>query len=153
MSIEQRLAQSGVELSTPGNPKGSYVPALILSDIVYVSGTLPILGDSMLATGIVGREVNLAQAQASARQCIVNILSRLKADLGSLDRIEQWVKLTGFVASTPDFTEQPKVMNAASDLVKEIFGDAGSHARSAIGVAALPLGAPVEVEAIVKLGS
>ena len=153
MSIEQRLAQSGVELSAPGNPKGSYVPAITVSGMVYVSGTLPILGDSMLATGIVGREVDLAQAQACARQCIVNILSRLNADLGGLDRIEQWVKLTGFIASAPDFTDQPKVMNVASDLVKEIFADAGSHARSAVGVAALPLGAPVEVEAIVKLRS
>ncbi|MEX6430577.1 MAG: RidA family protein [Ferrimicrobium sp.] len=151
MTINDKLAKLGVELVPAPVAKGSYAPVIVVDSFVFVSGMLPLVGDVIPVTGIVGDTVTPQQAQAAARQCMVNMFSRLATDLGSLDTIAQWVKLTGFVASTPEFTAQPTVMNTASDLVVEIFGDQGRHARSAVGVSALPLGTPVEIEAILRL--
>jgi enamine deaminase RidA (YjgF/YER057c/UK114 family) len=151
MTINDKLAKLGIELAAAPAAKGSYIPVIVVDSFVFVSGMLPLVGDAIPVTGIVGDTVTPEEAQAAARQCMVNMFSRLATDLGSLDAIAQWVKLTGFVASTPEFTAQPTVMNTASDLVVEVFGDQGRHARSAVGVSALPLGTPVEIEAILRL--
>ncbi len=153
MTINDRLAELGIELTTAPEAKGSYRPTLVVDSLVFVSGTLPLVDNAILTTGIVGADVTLEEAQRAARQCMINMFTRLATDLGDLDHIGQWVKLTGFVVSTPDFTAQPSVMNAASDLVVEVFGDRGQHTRSAVGVSALPLGTPVEIEAILRLQS
>jgi len=153
MTINDRLTELGIELTPAPGAKGSYRPTLVVDSFVYVSGTLPLVGDTIPKTGIVGQQVTIPEAQEAARQCMINMFSRLATDLGDLERIQQWVKLTGFVASTPEFTDQPTVMNAASDLVVEVFGDRGRHTRSAVGVSALPLGTPVEIEAIIRLQS
>ena len=151
MNINDKLASLGIELAPAPGAKGSYVPTLVVDSFVFVSGMLPLVGDTIPVTGIVGATVSPEEAQAAARQCMINMFSRLATDLGSLDKIAQWVKLTGFVASTPAFTAQPAVMNAASDLVVEVFGEQGRHTRSAVGVSSLPLGTPVEIEAILRL--
>ncbi|WP_298207705.1 RidA family protein, partial [Ferrimicrobium sp.] len=109
MTINDQLTKLGIELSTAPGAKGSYLPTLVADSIVYVSGTLPLVGDAIQVTGIVGAEVTIEEAQAAARQCMINMFSRLATDLGGLERIAQWVKLTGFVASAPGFTAQPTV--------------------------------------------
>lgn len=151
MTIKDQLATLGIELAAAPGAKGSYLPTLVVDSLVYVSGTLPLIGDTLQVTGIVGDTVTIEEAQAGARQCMINMFSRLATDIGGLERIAQWVKLTGFVASAPGFTAQPTVMNAASDLVVEVFGDRGRHTRSAVGVSSLPLGTPIEIEAILRL--
>ena len=151
MSISSNLKALGIELVKAPEAKGSYTPTLLVDGTLYVSGTLPLVGDEILHPGVVGVDITLDEAREAAHQCMVNMLSRLSTDLGDLERIERWVKLTGFVASAPGFNSQPQVINAASDLVVGIFEDAGVHTRSAVGVAALPMAAPVEIEAIIKV--
>jgi enamine deaminase RidA (YjgF/YER057c/UK114 family) len=151
MSIADRLAELGIELPQPAAPVASYVPVVIAGGLAHVSGQLPFI-DGQLVTGRLGDDVGLERAALAARACGLMILAQLNAALGSLDRVERVVKLGAFVNSTSDFTDQPKVANGASDLMVEVFGEAGKHARSAVGVPVLPLGAAVEVDAIVALG-
>ena len=149
---EERLQELGVSLPAPAVPVAAYVPCVRTGSLVYVSGQVPVLDGKPSHLGHLGDNVDLEDGRAAARTCAVNVLAALKAELGELSRVRRVVKVTGFVASTPDFTDHPKVINAASELFGEAFGDAGRHARAAVGVAALPLGVPVEVEAIVEVG-
>lgn len=149
MSVTDRLAELGITLPQAATPVASYVPLVVSNHTAFVSGQLPFV-DGKLVTGKLGETVDLEVGQRAARACGLMILAQLEA-AGLLDRVERIVKLGGFVASTPDFTDQPKVANGASDLMVEVFGDAGKHARSAVGVPVLPLDAAVEVDAIVAL--
>jgi len=151
MSIEQHLTDSGITLPEPAAPVASYVPVVIHGNLAHVSGQIPFNPDGALMLGRMGEHVDLAFGQRAAERCALMILAQLKGALGSLDRVERIVKLGVFVASTPDFTDQPKVANGASDLMVKVFGDAGKHARSAVGVPALPLGVVVEVDAVVAI--
>ena len=149
MSVAQRLEELGLKLPAVVPPVASYVPAVSANGFVYTSGQLPMVDGKMPRIGKVGGEVAPEDAKADARQCALNALAAIDAEIGSLDRITRIVKVVGFVNSAEGFEGQPGVVNGASDLLGEIFGDAGKHARSAVGVAELPLGAPVEVELIV----
>jgi enamine deaminase RidA (YjgF/YER057c/UK114 family) len=150
MSIQSRLADLGIELPAAAAPVAAYVPVVVTGDLAHVSGQLPFV-DGRLVTGRLGEDVSLEQGHAAARACGLMILSQLHAALGSLDRVERIVKLGAFVSSAATFSDQPKVANGASELMAEVFGEAGRHARSAVGVPVLPLGAAVEVDAIVAL--
>ena len=141
----------GLPLPTVVPPLAAYVPAVRTGNYVYTSGQLPMVEGTMPATGKVGAEVSAEQGKDLARLCALNALAAVKAEIGELSRVRRVVKVVGFVASAPDFTGQPGVVNGASELLGEVFGDAGIHARSAVGVAALPLDAPVEVELIVEI--
>jgi enamine deaminase RidA (YjgF/YER057c/UK114 family) len=148
---EERLRQLGVDLPAPAAPVAAYVPTVRTGNLVYVSGQVPTVEGRPTHLGHLGADVDLEAGRAAARTCAINVIAALKAELGELSQVRRIVKLTGFVASTPDFTDEPKVVNAASELFGEVFGDAGRHARAAVGVAALPLGVPVELEAIVEV--
>ena len=148
---EERLQQLGVDLPAPAAPVAAYVPTVRTGNLVYVSGQVPTVEGKPTHLGHLGADVDLEAGRAAARTCAVNVVAALKAELGELSRVRRIVKVTGFVASTPEFTDAPKVVNAASELFGEVFGDAGRHARAAVGVAALPLGVPVEVDAIVEV--
>jgi len=148
--IAARLKELGITLPTPAAPVAAYVPVVIAGGLAHVSGQLPFL-DGALVTGRLGEDVTTEQGNAAARACGLMILAQLQAALGSLDRVARVVKLGAFVNSTGDYTDQPKVANGASELMAEVFGDAGKHARSAVGVPVLPLGAAVEVDAIVAI--
>jgi enamine deaminase RidA (YjgF/YER057c/UK114 family) len=148
---EERLQELGVDLPSPAAPVAAYVPCVRTGNLVYVSGQVPSVDGKPTHLGHLGDDVDLEAGRAAARTCAVNVLAALKAELGELSRVRRVVKVTGFVAATADFTDSPKVVNAASELFGEVFGDAGRHARAAVGVAALPLGVPVEVEAIVEV--
>ncbi|KUO57267.1 MAG: hypothetical protein APF78_09030 [Sphingomonadales bacterium BRH_c3] len=150
MTIEARLQELGITLPQAAAPVASYVPVVVQGGFAHVSGQLPFVGGK-LVTGRLGEDVSLEDGMAAARACGLMILAQLKAELGSLDRVARVVKLGAFVNSTGDFTDQPKVANGASDLMAEVFGDAGKHARAAVGVPVLPLGAAVEVDAVVAL--
>lgn len=150
MTIETKLQELGIELPQAAAPVASYVPVVVHGGFAHVSGQLPFI-DGKLVTGRLGEDVSLEDGADAARACGLMILAQLKAALGSLDRVEQIVKLGGFVNSVGDFTDQPKVVNGASDLMVQVFGDAGKHARAAVGVPALPLGAAVEVDAVVAV--
>ena len=147
-TIDERLTELGLTLPEVAKPAGAYVPALTTGNLVYTAGQLPSTGGVLPATGKVGAEVSADDAKAYARICVLNGLAAAKSAIGSLDRIVKVVKVVGFVASDPAFTGQPGVINGASELLGEIFGEAGAHARSAVGVAVLPLDAPVEIEFI-----
>lgn len=149
---ESILAALQITLPEAPAPAASYLPYMQSDDHIFTAGQIAVGPDKQLiASGIVGREVTLEEAQGCARQCAINILAQLKAATGDLARVKRVVKLTVFVASSPDFTSQHLVANAASELVAQVFGEAGRHARSAVGVASLPLNSPVEIEAIVAL--
>lgn len=150
-TIEDRLAALGIVLPTATPPQANYVPTVTSGSQLYVSGQTPMADGKLKFHGRVGAEVALADAQAAARVCAINILAQVKAALGSLERVERAVKVLGFVNSAPDFFDQGLVVNGASDLFVEVLGEAGRHARSSVGVAALPGGAPVEVEAIFQI--
>jgi enamine deaminase RidA (YjgF/YER057c/UK114 family) len=150
--IEQRLNELGITLPPPGAPAGNYVPFVVVGDIAYMSGQVAREAGKMKYVGKVGRDISIEDGQAAARLCAVNLLSQLKAACGGdLDRVERCIRLSGFVNSPPDFLEHPKVVNGASDLMVQVLGERGQHARTAVGVAALPLDSAVEVEAIFKL--
>ncbi|RJU00987.1 RidA family protein [Arthrobacter frigidicola] len=149
-AVEARLAELGITLPAVAAPVASYVPAVISGTFVYTSGQLPFVDGKLPATGKVGAAVDADTAQSLAATCAVNALAAVKERIGDLDRVTRIVKVVGFVASDPSFTGQPAVINGASNLLGEVFGDAGVHARSAVGVAVLPLDAPVEVEMIVE---
>jgi enamine deaminase RidA (YjgF/YER057c/UK114 family) len=150
MSYEARLTELGIDLPVAAAPVASYVAVVVANGMAHVSGQLPFV-DGELVKGRLGADVSVEDGAAAARACGLMILAQLKAALGSLDRVERVVKLGAFVNSTGDFTDQPKVANGASDLMAEVFGDAGKHARAAVGVPALPLGAAVEVDAIIAV--
>jgi enamine deaminase RidA (YjgF/YER057c/UK114 family) len=148
---EDRLAELGLTLPDVVPPLAAYVPAARSGNLLFTSGQLPSRDGAMLATGKLGGAVTEEQGYACARQCALNALAAIKAEIGELSQIRRVVKAVVFVASTPDFSAQPKVANGASELLGEVFGDAGRHARSAVGVAALPLDVPVEVELVVEV--
>lgn len=150
MSIEARLAELGIELPEVATPAGAYVPAIISGNLVFTAGQIPLVDGKLMATGKLGQEIDTDHGREIARRCALNAVAAVKSVLGSLDRVTKVVKVVGFVASDPNFTQQPQVINGASELLEQIFGQAGIHARSAVGVAVLPLGAPVEVELIVE---
>jgi len=149
--VEELLTQLGIRLPPVAAPLASYVPVRIYGDLAYVSGQVPIEDGSLLSVGKVGADLTLEDGQAAARRCALQALAALREALGSLDRVKGIVQVTVYVASAPGFTDQPKVANGASDLLVEIFGDEGRHARAAVGVAELPLGAPVEVSVLAKV--
>jgi enamine deaminase RidA (YjgF/YER057c/UK114 family) len=148
---EERLAELGLSVPEVVPPVAAYVPAVRSGNQVFTSGQLPMRSGELLSTGKVGAGVSPEEAYACAQQCALNAIAAIKAEIGDLSLVQRIVKVVVFVASSPDFTGQPKVANGASELFGEVFGDAGVHARSAVGVAALPLDAPVEVEVIVAL--
>ena len=150
MSWTARLAELGVELPEVAAPVAAYVPAVRTGQLVFTSGQLPFVKGSLAATGKVGDDISPEEAKAHARTCALNALAAVDALVG-LDKVTRVVQLVGFVASAEGFTGQPAVINGASDLLGEVFGEAGRHARAAVGVAELPLGAPVEVELTVEL--
>ncbi len=151
MSIEDRLRKLGIALPEALKPLGSYVPVVRSGNLLFLSGILPLKEGILAKTGRVGETITLREAQSEAKQVVINALSILKTHVGNLDRINRCVKLTGYVSSAPDFTEQPKVLNAASDFIFEIFGESGIHARTAVGVNVLPLNSPMEIDFIFEL--
>ena len=151
MSIDKELTRLGLILPAPANPAGSYKPCIIADNTAYISGQGPLLDDGTFAKGVVGKDLDLETAQMHAQRCGLAILSALKAEIGDLNRVQQLIKITGFVNCTNNFTKQPLVINGCSDLMKEVFRDRGVHARAAVGVNSLPLGFSVEIEAIFKI--
>jgi len=150
MSVTDRLAELGLTLPSVVPPVAAYVPAVQTGSLVFTSGQLPMVDGALAAVGKVGAQVTAEQAKDLARTCALNALAAIDALVG-IDNVLRVVKVVGFVASMPDFTGQPGVINGASELLGEVFGDAGRHARSAVGVAVLPLDAPVEVELVVEV--
>ncbi|HEV7437383.1 MAG TPA: RidA family protein [Pseudorhizobium sp.] len=151
-AVENRLKEKGIVLPAAAAPAANYVPYTISGNTLYLSGQLPIENGKVAVTGLVGRDVDVAGAQRAAELCAINILAQAKAALGGdLGRIRRILKLNGFVASVPEFTEQHLVINGASNLIADILGDAGKHARAAVGMAALPLNAAVEIDAIIEI--
>jgi len=148
--VDARLAELGLTLPTVVPPAGAYVPAVVSGNLVFTAGQLPMVDGVLPALGKVGAEVTPEQAKELARQCALNGLAAAASVIGSLDRVVRVVKVVGFVSSVPEFSGQPGVINGASELLGEVFGDAGRHARSAVGVAVLPLDSPVEVELILE---
>jgi enamine deaminase RidA (YjgF/YER057c/UK114 family) len=151
--IEDKLKQLNIMLPVPPKPAGAYIPVVVSGNLAFVSGQIPMQDGKVVFTGKVPAERTIDEAQSAAKLCAVNILAQLKANLGSLDRITRFVRVSGFVNSTQDFTEQPKVINAASDLFFEVFGEKARHSRIAVGVASLPLNSTVEIDAIVEFSS
>lgn len=152
MKPEDKLKVLGIVLPDTPKPLGSYVPFVRTGNLIYLSGMLPFRDGKLLKTGKVGDAVTLDEAAECARTAAVNGLSVLKSALGSLDKVKRCVKISGFVASAEDFTDQPKVVNGASDFMVEVFGEAGRHARAAVGVNVLPMNSPVEIEFIYEVG-
>ena len=148
---EERLAELGLTVPEVATPVASYIPAVRSGNHVYTSGQLPMKSGELMVTGKVGGEVSEEEAVACAQQCALNAIAAVRSEIGDLSAIKRIVKVVAFVASTPDFTGQPRVANGASDLFGRVFGDAGIHARSAVGVPVLPLDAPVEVEILVEV--
>jgi enamine deaminase RidA (YjgF/YER057c/UK114 family) len=148
---EARLTELGITLPSPPAPVAAYVPTVTSGSHLYVSGQIPLVDGKIAVTGRLGAEVDTAAGAEAARACAINVIAQLKAALGELDRVVRVVKVTGFVASAPGFGDQPEVINGASELFVDVFGEAGRHARSAVGVADLPRNVPVEVEAIVEI--
>ena len=150
-SPEARLAALGLTLPPVAAPLAAYVPAVRTGSHVYTAGQLPLVDGKLLMTGKVGAQVSTAEAAALARTCALNALAAVASVTGGLSAVTRVVKVTGFVASDPAFTDQPQVVNGASELLLEVFGEAGRHARSAVGMAVLPFGAPVEIELIAEV--
>ena len=151
MSYEAKLKEMGVVIPEPVKPLASYIPTVKVGNLVFTSGQIPMIAGKLQYVGKVGAEVTPEQANEAAKTCAINCLSAIKGVIGDLDKIESVFKVVGFVNSAPGFNAQPKVINGASDFLGEVFGDAGKHARSAVGVSDLPIDSPVEVEVIVKL--
>jgi enamine deaminase RidA (YjgF/YER057c/UK114 family) len=150
--IEKRLSELGVTLPAPGAPGGNYVPFVVVGDLAFMAGQVAREAGKMKYVGKVGRDVSVEQGQAAARLCALNLLAQVKVACGGdLDRVERCVRVGGFVNSAPEFLEHPKVINGASDFLVEVFGERGQHARTAVGVAALPMDSAVEVEAVFQL--
>ena len=152
MSVERRLAELGITLPQAPPVAAAYVPWVRSGDLLFTAGQVAAQDGALLATGKLGAEVDLPTGRACARQCALNLLSQVRVALGDLDRANRIVKLTVFVASAPEFTQQHLVADGASELITDVFGDAGAHARSAVGAPSLPTDTPVEVEAIIEVG-
>lgn len=152
-TIQTRLEREGITLPDMAAPAANYLPFVRTGNLVFTAGQLPFVNGQLHQTGLLGRDVEVEEGRAAARQCAINILAVIKAAVGDLEKVERIVKLTAFVASAPGFTDQPKVANGASDLLVSIFGEKGRHARSAVGMASLPLDAPVEVEAVIEVSA
>ncbi len=150
-SPEERLAELGITLPTPIAPVANYVPLARTGNLLIVSGQLPMVNNQLFAIGRLGEEVDVETGKKAAYYCMINIIAQVKAELGDLSKVKKLVRLGGFVSGTPNFTQQATIINGASDLAVEVFGDAGHHARAAVGVASLPLGACVEVEAMFEV--
>lgn len=148
--IDEKIKSLGINLPIPPSPAGSYIPVVRSGNLLYVSGQIPIEDGKVAFTGKVS-DTNIETAQKSARICAINILAQLKKELGDLEKISKIVRISGFVNSVPEFTQQPKVINAASDLFYEIFGECGKHSRIAVGVSSLPLNSMTEIDAIVEM--
>lgn len=150
--IDARLKELGIEVPEAAAPVANYVGYVVTGHLCFVSGQVPVVGGDFKYVGKVGDDLSVEDGQAAARLCAINIIGQLKAAChGNLDRVQRIVKLGGFVNSTPDFTDQPKVINGASDLMVEVFGDAGRHSRAAVSAGSLPVGVAVEVEAVAEL--
>lgn len=149
-TVEQKLSERGLSLPEVAKPVAAYVPAVVTGNFVQTSGQLPLVGGKLEVTGKVGAEVEAEDAKKEAEKATLNALAAIKAEIGDLDRITRVIKVTGYVASAPGFTAQPGVINGASELLGEVLGEAGSHSRAAVGVAALPLDASVEVDLLVE---
>ncbi|SHG87691.1 Enamine deaminase RidA, house cleaning of reactive enamine intermediates, YjgF/YER057c/UK114 family [Thermosyntropha lipolytica DSM 11003] len=151
MNIEQRLNNLGITIPEVAKPLAAYVPALKAGEFVYISGQLPLREGKLVYSGKLGRDLSVEEGQRAAEICLINCLAALKSCIGSLDKVERIVKITGYVQSADDFYEQPQVINGASLLLEKIFGEKGIHARAAVGVNALPLNAACEVEMVVQV--
>ncbi len=151
ISPEEKLKSLGIELPVAPEPLGSYIPFIRTGNLVFLSGLLPLKDGRLLRNGKVGKEVRPEEAMEDAKIIVINALAILKSHLGNLDNVKRCVKITGYIASSENFTEQPKILNAASNLLYEIFGEKGKHARVAIGVNVLPLNSPVEIEFIFEV--
>ena len=149
--IEEKIKQLGIELTAPPAPAGSYIPVIVSNNLVFVSGQIPIKDGKLAFTGKVTDD-SIEKGQQSARLCAINILAQLKKELGTLEKIKRIVRLNGFVNAGPEFSAHPKVINGASDLFAEIFGEEGKHSRIAVGVSNLPLNSMTEIDAIVEIG-
>lgn len=150
-SVEQKLAALGITLPTPNPPLANYVPVVRTGNLLFISGQVSIDAAGKIITGKLGGSVDIATGAAAARLSAINLLAHTKATIGDLDKLVRVVKVVAFVNSTPDFVDQPKVVNGCSDLLVEVLGDKGRHARSAVGIAALPFDAAVEVEAVIEV--
>ena len=151
MSTEENLKKLNINLPKAPDPVGAYVASKIVGDLVFISGQLPLNSTGQLIKGKIGKELNLEQGQEAAKFCTLNIIAQLKKICGSLDKVKGCVKITGYVNSIDSFTDQPKVINGASDLISKIFGDKGKHTRAAVSVNSLPLGVAVEIEGIFEI--
>jgi enamine deaminase RidA (YjgF/YER057c/UK114 family) len=151
MSIDERLAELGITLPEPAAPVAAYVPAVEAAGLLHISGQISVAEDGNLILGRLGEDMNIERGIEAARRCGIMLIAQMKAALGSLDRVERIVKLGAFINSAPSFTDQPKVANGASELMQQVFGDAGRHARSAVAAPVLPLGVAVEIDAIVAV--
>ena len=150
--IEQRLTGLGIQLPSPPAPVASYVPYVVSGNLVFVSGQVTISPEGLKYVGKVGADISLEDGKAAARLCAINVIAQVKAACGGdLDRVRRCVKLGVFVNATPDFTQHPEVANGASDLIQEVFGDAGKHSRAAVGAGSLPRGVAAEVEAVFEI--
>ena len=150
-SIESKLDRIGLKLPEPPKPIAAYIPAKQAGKLVFTAGQLPTVNGEVVSKGLLGQDVEIEDANKASRICTLNALGAIKGVIGDLDRIKQIVRVVGYVASVPTFTQQPAVVNGASELLLEVFGEAGKHARSAVGVAVLPLNASVEIELIVEV--
>jgi enamine deaminase RidA (YjgF/YER057c/UK114 family) len=148
---EERLKELGIILPETPAALGAYVPCVQTGNLLFLSGQLPLREGKLIRTGRVGESVSVSDGQEDARQAVMNALSNVKAFMGSLDRVARCVKLNGYVASAPDFTDQPKVLNGASELLRDIFGEQGRHARAAVGVSVLPLNSPLEIDFVFEI--
>jgi len=147
--IEEKIESLGITLPNPPTPAGSYIPAIKTGNLLFISGQIPMEKGKVLFTGKV-TDNNLETAQKAARMCTINLLAQMKRELGSLDKVKKIVRLSGFINSDTEFYQHPKVINAASDLFFEIFGDKGKHSRIAVGVACLPLNSMIEIDAVIE---
>ncbi len=153
MSIEERLKELGITLPPAPQPLGAYIPCVRSGNLLFLSGILPLRDGKIQITGRVGESVTIEEARQEARQVVINALSILKATIGNLDLVKRCIKLSGYIASSADFVEQPTILNAASELLYEVFGEKGRHARVAIGVSTLPLNSPIEIDFIFEVSS
>jgi enamine deaminase RidA (YjgF/YER057c/UK114 family) len=149
--IEEKLATLNITLPTPPKPAGSYIPVVKTGNLVFVSGQIPMKDGQVQFKGQVPTSISVEDAQKAAKLCMINVLAQLKSELGTLDKISRIVRVSGFVSSSQEFYEHPKIINAASDLLFEIFGEKGKHARIAVGVASLPLNSAVEIDLIAEI--
>ena len=149
--VEARLIELGIEIPDAPKPVAAYIPAKRVGNLVFTAGQLPMVNGELISTGLLGQDVEIEEANKAARICALNALAAIKGVIGDLDQIKQIVRVVGYVASVPTFTQQPAIVNGASELLVEIFGEAGKHARSAVGMAVLPLNASVEIELTVEV--